>query len=260
MVELFWTWRATWRGVSSWTTFNCGFERLKANFPSPLNNIRAESRETTANHVPDVPQKIRARFKAQNPGSGMPPFIRVETENTSPEYRLEARRRASDTGEEALTRSGSFDGPSVPRIEAPLDRRGPPPPHRRSLDGRGRSGRRGGRFNDRPPRGSPRGPRPDRRDFRRASSSSFDSPREGPTSPRFSSSSFEAQPHDAPGTPTESDRDRDSQIKTESQPSPDGAGQKRGYTDAFAPSNNNASRGYNLDDSSAPATSRQRLD
>lgn len=45
--------------------------------------------ETTANVVPDTIQKIRPRFKPAVPGSGGPPFIRIETELTSPEYRLE---------------------------------------------------------------------------------------------------------------------------------------------------------------------------
>ncbi|GAX29107.1 hypothetical protein FisN_7Hh296 [Fistulifera solaris] len=45
--------------------------------------------ETTANVVPDTVQKIRPRFKPAVPGSGGPPFIRIETELTSPEYRLE---------------------------------------------------------------------------------------------------------------------------------------------------------------------------
>lgn len=175
----------------------------------------------------------------------MPPFIRVETENTSPEYRLEARRRPSDAADEALAPPpGSYEGSSGSYLEP--ERRIPPPPHRRSMDGRGRGGRRGGRFNDRLPRGSPRVPRPDRRDF----------PRDGPTSPRFSNNSYDAPPQEELGTPTGSDR---SAQLAEAQSSPGGgAGQKRGYTDAFEP-NNNAPRGYNLD-SSAPAPSRQRLD
>jgi len=48
--------------------------------------------ETTEYDVPDVPQKIRARFRPQVLGSGRPPFIRVETESTSPEYLLENQK------------------------------------------------------------------------------------------------------------------------------------------------------------------------
>ena len=55
--------------------------------------IRWKETETTANDIPDVPQKIRARFKPVEPGSGRPPFVRVETENTSPEYRLENMKK-----------------------------------------------------------------------------------------------------------------------------------------------------------------------
>lgn len=51
--------------------------------------IRWKETETTANVVPEVPQKVRPRFKPVNAGSGRPPFIRLETESTSPEYRLE---------------------------------------------------------------------------------------------------------------------------------------------------------------------------
>jgi hypothetical protein len=36
------------------------------------------------------PQKIRARFRPQNPNSASPPFVRVETDRTSPEYRIDA--------------------------------------------------------------------------------------------------------------------------------------------------------------------------
>ncbi|KAL7559726.1 hypothetical protein ACA910_003311 [Epithemia clementina (nom. ined.)] len=54
-----------------------------------------KERETTANQVPDVPQKIRARFKPQYPGSGGPPFTRIETEHTSPEYRMEFQRQTA---------------------------------------------------------------------------------------------------------------------------------------------------------------------
>jgi hypothetical protein len=48
--------------------------------------------ETTANAIPDTVQKIRARFKPTVPGSGGPPFTRVESEFTSDEYRLENQR------------------------------------------------------------------------------------------------------------------------------------------------------------------------
>lgn len=226
-----------------------------------------ESRETTANHVPDVPQKIRARFKAQNPGSGMPPFIRVETDNTSPEYRLEAieaRRRSSENvGEEALVRSGSIGdgGPLDSKPEASsTDFRPPPPPGRRSFDGRGRGGRRGsgGRFGGRGPRGSPRGSyRSDSFSFRRASSSSFDSPRDISYGGR-SSASFEV-PREESLEASGGDIDQTVQESSSSLPEegPPAAGQKRGYSDAFAP-NQGSSRGYAVDSDEPPASSRQR--
>lgn len=208
-----------------------------------------ESRETTANHVPDVPQKIRARFKAQNPGSGMPPFIRVETENTSPEYRLanrdpDAAVVAAASSNDSAAQPASFEGshPEVYHEGASLDRRGPPPPHRRPMDGgRGRGGRRGsgGRFNDRPPRGSPRGPRPE---FRRASSSSFDSPR-GEAAPRAYGGPYEGQVPEPPLTHGRDERDPQAQ---EAQDSPTAGGLKRGYSDVSA---NGSSRGYDLDSS-----------
>lgn len=46
-----------------------------------------KERETTQNVVPDDPQKVRPRYKPVNAGSGGPPFVRIETESTSPEYR-----------------------------------------------------------------------------------------------------------------------------------------------------------------------------
>jgi pentatricopeptide repeat protein len=54
--------------------------------------IEFKEKETTEYHVPDVPQKIRARFRPAKAGSGRPPFIRVETDSTSPEYRLENQK------------------------------------------------------------------------------------------------------------------------------------------------------------------------
>jgi pentatricopeptide repeat protein len=61
--------------------------------------IAFKEAETTEYHVPDVPQKIRARFRPVKAGSGRPPFIRVETDSTSPEYRLENQKH-----------QGAFDG------------------------------------------------------------------------------------------------------------------------------------------------------
>jgi pentatricopeptide repeat protein len=49
--------------------------------------------QTTANVIPDVEQKIRARFKPKKDGSGRPPFVRVETESTSEEYLLKNQRK-----------------------------------------------------------------------------------------------------------------------------------------------------------------------
>eukprot|EP00733_Pompholyxophrys_punicea_P001172 Pompholyxophrys_punicea_v1_NODE_523_length_1771_cov_1.611305.p1 type:complete len:420 gc:universal NODE_523_length_1771_cov_1.611305:426-1685(+) len=71
---------------------NCG----KINFDLD-GYIRWKKTETSANVIPDVPQKIGPRFKPKVPGSGRPPFIRVEMENTSPEYRLENQTREATT-------------------------------------------------------------------------------------------------------------------------------------------------------------------
>jgi pentatricopeptide repeat protein len=55
-----------------------------------LDGYRAwKDAETTINVVPDVEQKIRPRYRPKYPGSNGPPFERIETESTSPEYRLE---------------------------------------------------------------------------------------------------------------------------------------------------------------------------
>lgn len=54
--------------------------------------IEFKEKETTEYHIPDVAQKIRARFRPAKPGSGRPPFIRMETDSTSPEYRLENQK------------------------------------------------------------------------------------------------------------------------------------------------------------------------
>lgn len=45
--------------------------------------------ETTANAIPETEQKIRARFRPKIPKSGKPPFVRVEMEYMTDEYRLE---------------------------------------------------------------------------------------------------------------------------------------------------------------------------
>ena len=46
-----------------------------------------KERETTANKFPDVEQKVRPRYRPADPHHGGPPFIRVETDSTSPEFR-----------------------------------------------------------------------------------------------------------------------------------------------------------------------------
>jgi hypothetical protein len=60
--------------------------------------IHWKERETTANVIPDTPQKIRARFKPVVPGSSRPPFQRVENENTTEEYRLVNQRKRTAAG------------------------------------------------------------------------------------------------------------------------------------------------------------------
>lgn len=49
--------------------------------------------ETTASVIPDTEQKIRARFTPVTPGCGRPPFTRIETDNTTKEYRLDYQKR-----------------------------------------------------------------------------------------------------------------------------------------------------------------------
>lgn len=186
----------------------------------------------------------------------MPPFIRVETDNTSPEYRLEARRRTSDLTEDALAQSTSLgDVPLDSKPEASALEHQHPPPPRRYIDG-GRGGRRGGgRFGDRRPRPSPRGGhRSENFGIRRASSSSFDSPREHSLG-RRSSGSFE-MPAESPDAPS-GEINQSMQAASSAPSGADGPtpGQKRGYTDAFD-RNQASSRGYSID--GPPAASRQR--
>lgn len=105
--------------------------------------IHWKETETTANVVPDVPQKVRPRFKPVCPGSGRPPFQRVETETTSPEYRLENMKDRLPPG------LGQGSEPA-----AGLGHRSePPPPRRGSIDRRRRDDRFEGRaegFDDGP--------------------------------------------------------------------------------------------------------------
>lgn len=49
--------------------------------------VQFKERETTANKFPDAEQKVRPRYRPADPHIGGPPFIRVETESTSPEFR-----------------------------------------------------------------------------------------------------------------------------------------------------------------------------
>lgn len=53
--------------------------------------------ETTINVVPDVEQKIRPRYRPVTPGSNGPPFERIETDQTSPEYRLANMKPLTNT-------------------------------------------------------------------------------------------------------------------------------------------------------------------
>eukprot|EP00522_Entomoneis_paludosa_P007935 CAMPEP_0172447950 /NCGR_PEP_ID=MMETSP1065-20121228/7079_1 /TAXON_ID=265537 /ORGANISM="Amphiprora paludosa, Strain CCMP125" /LENGTH=973 /DNA_ID=CAMNT_0013199323 /DNA_START=426 /DNA_END=3348 /DNA_ORIENTATION=- len=97
--------------------------------------------ETTANQVPDVPQKIRARFKPQNPGASGPPFTRIETEHTSPEYLLEYQRETAEqmaADEKALLESPRQEGWHGRERGGPYRGGGPP---QRFGDGGGRGGR-----------------------------------------------------------------------------------------------------------------------
>jgi len=51
--------------------------------------MRFKEEETTANKFPSAEQKVRPRYKPVDPHRGGPPFIRIETESTSPEFRLD---------------------------------------------------------------------------------------------------------------------------------------------------------------------------
>ena len=119
--------------------------------------MHLEERETTANQVPDVPQKIRARFKPQNAGSGGPPFTRIETEHTSPEYRIEFQRQTA-----AQTAAAEKDL---------LDRQ---PRYGEGWQGRDREGYRGG-----PP--SRHGEGRHRREESMSHGNSGERPQEGPS-------------------------------------------------------------------------------
>jgi pentatricopeptide repeat protein len=96
--------------------------------------IEFKEKETTEYHIPDAEQKIRARFRPTKPASGRPPFIRVETDSTSPEYRLENQKH-----------QGAFD--ANPNLQEDLRARGNRPeganfePHR-PAEGPGREGGR----------------------------------------------------------------------------------------------------------------------
>jgi hypothetical protein len=68
--------------------------------------MQFKEEETTANKFPDVEQKVRPRYRPQNPDMGGPPFIRVETESTSAEFR---RGDASDAMEQQVAPTDVFD-------------------------------------------------------------------------------------------------------------------------------------------------------
>jgi pentatricopeptide repeat protein len=71
--------------------------------------LKWKEAETTANVIPDTVQKIRARFKPTVPGSGRPPFTRVENEFTSDEYRLENQQgRLARIREQDIRNKGEY--------------------------------------------------------------------------------------------------------------------------------------------------------
>jgi hypothetical protein len=75
-----------------------------------------KERETTINIIPDVPQKIRPRYRPANSGSKGPPFTRIETDATSPEYLLTNQKEPYDATGPAAEFGGTpqeyGDGPS----------------------------------------------------------------------------------------------------------------------------------------------------
>jgi hypothetical protein len=122
--------------------------------------LKWKEAETTANVIPDTQQKIRARFKPTVPGSGRPPFTRVENEFTSDEYRLEnqqgrlARLREQDdrskdeyqAGIDYTSRDGidsnykqGMDEP-ISRLNSKIDYLGRADPSRRGDSNRHNSG------------------------------------------------------------------------------------------------------------------------
>jgi len=141
--------------------------------------VQFKERETTANKFPDVEQKVRPRYRPEHPTMGGPPFIRVETDSTSPEFRrgdVVEPEQAPPPPQEALEggRHGQYDDRG--------DRRGDRHPEDRYDDRYGGGRRRGsyneggGRYNDRRDRGDSRrggyndgGRYNDRRDTRRGS-------------------------------------------------------------------------------------------
>ena len=108
--------------------------------------VQFKEDETTANKFPDVEQKVRPRYKPANPHHGGPPFIRIETESTSEEF------RRGDTEQD-------IQGPPPPEVfedrgggRYPQDNHGRGGGRRYERDGRdeGRGGdRRGGEPCDR---------------------------------------------------------------------------------------------------------------
>jgi hypothetical protein len=68
--------------------------------------MQFKEEETTANKFPDVEQKVRPRYRPHNPEMGGPPFIRVETESTSAEFR---RGDAPEAMEQQVASPDVFD-------------------------------------------------------------------------------------------------------------------------------------------------------
>lgn len=119
--------------------------------------VRWKEMETTANVIPDVQQKVRARFKPLHPGTTGPPFVRIETDSTSPEFRLENMKHSPE-----YERYVSTVQQEMPDERFPVADSGEPVHQESSFDSRGhengtsRDGRNGG-FEHQRPMKEPRG-------------------------------------------------------------------------------------------------------
>lgn len=100
--------------------------------------------ETTINVVPDAEQKIRPRYRPKNSGSSGPPFERIETDYTSPEYLLANMKSNND----APGNEFAADGFNMPPPDSVPGFRGGPEQDEFNYPNGGDGGRDGWRHRD----------------------------------------------------------------------------------------------------------------